>query len=157
MILKKKQRWDQTIEWIQLVGCTDLLVEFPKSDQYFVYKISSYIPYEFYDLTTKVKPQNEEIKLYLETLIKKWSEILNYDFFVNTRPISFSGAKARRLIVEYNSSYIAPWGSWSNHLVNGRPSLFTELRQNVNDLIHPHGVDHIDFIEVIDDNLKNYE
>lgn len=143
----KKERWEMTLQWAEERNCNDLIPELKEEEKYYVSELSSYRPYEFYSLDEKYKPTQEEVIKALDTLKEKWNSVLDNDFFQNTRPVSFSGNKSRSLMVFYKSGYLPPWGSWTNHLANGRPSNFTLLRSNVNKFISPLGVDHIDFKE----------
>lgn len=145
--IDKEQQWKKTIDWAESSKCQDL-IQLTEDDKYYVEDLSSWRPFEHsnWDETVKSRPSTEEIQSYFECIQNKWATILNDEFSQNTIPVGFTGKKLRRLLVKYNEGYIPPWGSWSNHLANGAPSKFTELRKKVNELITPHMVDHIDFL-----------
>jgi hypothetical protein len=145
--LDKKQQWKKTIDWAESNGCSDL-IHLNEDDKYYVEELSSWRPFEYsnWDETIKERPSGEVIQNYFRVISQNWESILSSEFSENTEPVKFSGKKLRRLIVKYNQGYVPPWGSWDNHLANGAPSKFTELRKNINELIRPHMVDHIDFI-----------
>lgn len=143
----KKKRWEMTLNWADENNCKKLIPELKEEEKYYVFEVSSYRPYEFYSMNKKYKPTKDEVINALGNLKEKWNVVLDIDFFKNTRPVSFSGNKSRSLLVLYQSNYSPPWGTWTNHLVFGRPSKFTLLRSNINEIISPLGVDHIEFRE----------
>lgn len=147
----KKHSWEKTMHWASENKCLELIPILKKEEIYFVDKLSSYRPYEFLVRNEDpcLKPSDIDIKQYLEKLLQGWANILDVDFGKYTTPLKFSGKKMRRLYVLYDSGYTAPWGSWTNHLANGSPSKFTELRKKVNSIIAPHHVDYIGFTEKI--------
>jgi len=143
----KKQRWEETLKWAEANNGLHLIPVLEEQDKYYVEELSSFRPYEFHTFDKKYKPSKEEIETATQTLNKHWQNLLDEDFGRNTTPISFSGKKSRSLLVKYKPNYSPPWGSWTNHLANGRPSKFTDLRSKVNEIIKPVMVDHIIFKE----------
>lgn len=143
----KQQQWMKTIDWAEKNECLDL-VQLNEDDKYYVEELSSWRPFEYsnWDETIKERPTQDAIQIHFDCIQKNWSTILSDEFSKNTVPVRFSGKKLRRLLVKYKAGYLPPWGSWTNHLANGLPSKFTELRKRVNQLIEPHKVDHIDFV-----------
>lgn len=135
------------LKWAEENNCKELIPELEEEEKYNVFEISSYRPYEFYSLDKKYKPTKDEVINALKNLTEKWNSVLDIDFFQNTRPFSFSGNKSRNLLVLYKSNYSPPWGTWTDHLIFGRPSKFTLMRSNVNKIISPLAVDHIEFRE----------
>jgi hypothetical protein len=144
----KKQRWAETLKWAEAHNSSHLIPELEEKDKYYVEELSSFRPYEFHTFDKKYKPTKEEINTALQSLERNWETLFEADFGKNTKPVSFSGNKSRSLLVKYKPSYLPPWGSWTNHLANGRPSKFTDLRSKVNEIIKPVMVDHIIFKEI---------
>lgn len=143
----KKNQWKKTVDWAESNGCMNM-IQLNEGDRYFTEEMSSWRPFEYsnWDETVKTRPTTDEIQIHFETIKMNWATVLSHEFSSNTFPVGFSGKKLRRLVVRYRKGYLPPWGSWTNHLANGVPSKFTELRKRVNELISPHVVDHIDFI-----------
>jgi hypothetical protein len=64
-----------------------------------------------------------------------------------TRPVAFTGKKARRLLVQAEGEAIPPWGGWFDRSTEeAKRRTFTRFRSAVNKAIAPHEVDHIDFV-----------
>jgi len=147
---EKQDRWKMTLRWAEQNNCLYLIPDLKEDEKYYVDELSSYTPFyhEMKHHPKAYKPTKEEIQHALTELAKKWNELLDEEFSINTKPISFSGEKFRSLLVTYQSDYLPPWGSWTNHLSNGKPSKFTELRRKVNEIIKPLVVDHIIFKEM---------
>ncbi len=143
----KQTRWEETMKWADQNNCRYLVPDLKEDEKYYVKELSSYRPYEYYTFDSKYKPSVEEVNTAMRNLLANWQSLLDEDFSANTKPLVFSGDKSRRLVVEYKPDYKPPWGSWANHLANGRPSKFTELRQKVNEIIQPLAIDHIKFKE----------
>lgn len=143
----KEQQWKKTIDWAEKNGCINL-VQLNEDEKYYVEELSSWRPFEYsnWDESIKERPPEDAIRIHFDCIKENWSTILSDEFSNNTVPLGFSGKKLRRLVVKYKEGYLPPWGSWTNHLANGSPSKFTELRKRVNQLIKPHMVDHIDFV-----------
>jgi len=143
----KEQQWKKTINWAEKNGCLDLL-QLNEDEKYYVEELSSWRPFEYsnWDESIKERPPEDAMRIHFDCIQENWSTILSDEFSNNTVPLGFSGKKLRRLVVKYKEGYLPPWGSWTNHLANGSPSKFTELRKRVNQLIEPHMVDHIDFV-----------
>jgi hypothetical protein len=144
---EKKDRWNATLAWAERNNCLHLIPVLNEDEKYYAEELSAYTPFyhEFKHHPKAAKPSSEELNNALKLLAENWSDILSPDFGINTKPISFSGTKAKELVVSYKPSYSPPWGSWVNHLANGKPSKFSELRSNVNKIIAPLAVDHITF------------
>ena len=144
----KQQRWAETVKWAETNSCLQLIPVLREEDKYYVNELDTFRPYEFYTFDKKYKPTKTEIATAMQNLEKNWETLFETNFGKNTKPVSFSGRKSRCLLVKYKTDYAPPWGSWTNHLANGRPSKFTELRSKVNEIIKPVMVDHIIFIVV---------
>ena len=83
---------------------------------------------------------------YFETLKSKWAEVVGPELAHITRPLAFTGEKARRLLVFADGSASPPWGGWTYlSSIESERHTFTRFRTAVNDTIAPHEVDHIDF------------
>lgn len=146
---EKQERWSMTLRWAEQNNCSLLIPDLKEDEKYYVDALSSYTPFyhEYKHHPKAYKPTKEEVQNALGELTHRWKEVLDEEFAMKTKPVSFSGNKYRRLLVSYQSGYLPPWGSWTNHLANGKPSKFTELRSKVNELIKPLAVDHIIFKE----------
>lgn len=142
---EKKRRWEDMVAWANKYDCSNL-IQLEENEKYLVTELSSWVPYANWDLSTKNRPTPRNIEIYSSLIKRGWSTFLDSKFSEHTYPNRFTGKKLRRLEVVYSVGYTPPWGSWTNHLANGKPSKFTELRRKINDLISPHAVDHIDFV-----------
>jgi len=99
-----------------------------------------------WDFEAKNRPSSEQIAQSMEILLSRWAEIVGKEIMNITRPLAFTGSKARRLLVFANDSATPPWGEWSYLSKNeAKRRTFTELRASINRAIAPHEVDHIDF------------
>lgn len=151
---QKLQRWESTVYWAARNGCAELLWAIPEEAFYCVASPTTYKVgpmggpmYRNWDFQPRTKPQDEMLAHLLKKLKGGWADIAGEDLAKITLPSRFSGTKARRLVVQAASSAIPPWGTWtelSSHEAKRRS--FTRLRTNVNAIISPHEVDHIDFI-----------
>jgi len=146
---EKQDRWTMTLRWAEQNNCMHLIPDLKEDEKYYVSELSSYTPFyhEMKHHPKAYKPTKKEVQNALVELLNKWNEVLSEEFSSNTKPVSFSGDKRRSLLVTYQSGYLPPWGSWTNHLTNGKPSKFTKLRRKVNEFIKPLDVDHIIFKE----------
>jgi hypothetical protein len=77
-----------------------------------------------------------------------WPEAIGASLAAITEPYMFSGRKRRRLVVLVRGSATPPWGTWQSlSSIEAERRTFTEFRKRVNELIAPHGVDHVEFRE----------
>jgi hypothetical protein len=150
--IDKMRRWEETVAWAAHNGCLDV-VEVPDTDFYSVDEPTSYTVgplggplYRPWDFEAKGRPSPDRLSEYLATLTSRWQDIVGQELARSTRPLAFSGAKARRLLVEADAKIHPPWGGWS-HLsaVESERRMFTAFRAAINKAITPHEVDHIDF------------
>jgi len=141
----KKNRWDETKEWIIKYANPDLIGNLTDADYYKVAKFSSYIPYKFYDLEVKTRPSEEEIDNAIKLLKNQWKNIVGMGLGENSEPFKFTGKKQRKLLVKVNVSYVPPWGSWT-HIDSTKQEVFRAFRRAINSAITPIHVDHIDFM-----------
>src|SRR5690606_33153275 len=95
----------------------------------------------------KHAPSAEEVAEMLRKVQQEWSSIAADTVANITRPLRFTGRKSRRLLVEVVGEGDPPWGTWVSLARDETRRRFTELRTNVNNLIEPHMVDHIDFVQ----------
>ena len=78
-----------------------------------------------------------------------WPAAIGAELAAITEPYMFSGRKRRRLIVLVSGPGMPPWGTWQAlSAVEDERRTFTEFRKRVNELIAPHGVDHVEFRQV---------
>lgn len=151
--IEKMQRWEETIEWASKNGCADLISDISDKDFYFVETPTSYIVsplggpmHRSWDFEIKKHPSSDLIALAMHTLLSRWSEIVGIELAGNTRPLAFTGDKARRLLVLANATATPPWGTWWQlSTKESKRRTFTLLRAEINKAISPHEVDHIDF------------
>ncbi len=151
--VEKMQRWKETIAWAQNNGCTDLVAGIPDGDFYFVEKPTTFTIgplggpiYRAWDFKAKSHPSPEQIAELMDILLSHWSEIVGDEIGTFTRPLAFTGEKARRLLVFANGAYAPPWGGWSYlSTQESERRTFTRFRAAINKTIAPHEVDHVDF------------
>jgi hypothetical protein len=150
---EKKNRWDATVEWAEKFGGNELIYQLNDADFYYVDEMSrpDYLDYQWGETSQPaVKPTEETLTALIQKVITLWGEIAGSDSSYS-KPSNFSGAKARSLIVEYDTEELPSWGTWGkdpggyrDQKFTDRPS-FTALRRKINDVIQPHKVDHIVF------------
>ena len=151
--VEKVQRWEETVDWAVKNKCTNLVSGIPDSDFYFVEKPTSYMVgpmggpmYRPWDFEAKSCPPIEQIAQLMDTLLSRWPEIVGNELASVTRPLAFTGEKARRLLVLANAAVTPPWGGWSHLSAQElERRTFTHFRAAINKAIAPHVVDHIDF------------
>lgn len=159
--VEKMQRWRETVDWVTANGCRNIVEQIPDEDFYKVEKPSSqpvgpmggpcYRPWDF---EAKVRPPEDELRKHFEYLSTYWADIAGPGLSAITRPVAFTGRKARRLLVQAEQAASPPWGGWSHRDQDeARRRTFTRFRSTVNKAINPHEVDHIDFIEARDEKL----
>jgi len=151
--VEKLERWEETVAWAKQNGCAELVAGISKQDFYFVDDPTTYRVgpmggpmYREWDLETKARPASEQLAQCMDALKARWPEIVGQELGSVTRPLAFTGEKARRLLVFANGSARPPWGDWSqlSSEIPERRS-FTRFREAINNAIAPHQVDHIDF------------
>lgn len=152
--IEKKKRWEETIEWATENRCQELLKEILDEEFYFVDEPTSYTVgsmgapmYRPWDFESKERPSSEVLEKAIENLLGQWPKIAGKELCLITRPLAFTGNKARRLLVKANASSHPPWGGWDYLSQNeSERRVFTKFRESVNEAISPHEVDHIDFL-----------
>lgn len=104
--IEKKYRWEETVRWATDNGCVELVNGIPDSDFYFVDEPTIFavwpmgVPrYRPWDFEEKDRPSSEVIEKNMDILLKQWPEIAGKELSGITRPIGFTGRKARRLLV----------------------------------------------------------
>ena len=150
---EKKNQWQKTLSWIEKYGGNEYIVNLTDKDYYIVNELSrsAFFDYQWGESSPSAqKPSEEQLSEYIEKIKKKWTQIANKDASF-TEPITFSGTKARCLIVEYRPEELPSWGTWGNDPGGYHLQKFTDkaafslLRQKINETIHPHKVDHVVF------------
>ena len=152
--IEKRNRWNKTVQWAKNNGCIELVDSIQDKDFYFVEEPSTYQigprggpMYRPWDFETKKRPSPEALEEYMQTLLTRWPEIVGKELSVMTRPIAFTGNKARRLLAKADAASKPPWGGWAFlSKVESERRTFTKFRTSINRIISPHEVDHIDFI-----------
>lgn len=103
--------------------------------------------YRPWDFEAKVRPSKEELANHFGYLSDHWANVVGPVMSTVTRPLAFTGKKARRLLVEAEGTATPPWGGWSyRSSEEAERRTFTHFRNVVNQAIAPHEVDHIEFI-----------
>ena len=152
--VKKTRRWEMTVQWSREAGCEEIVASVPDEDFRFVQAPSDYTVgplggpmYRPWDFERKDRPEESMLTAALAKLVAEWPGIAA-GFAAHTRPLCFSGDKARNLAVTIllNASP-PPWGNWHKRSnVEAERRTFTNFRRAVNKVIHPHEVDHIEFV-----------
>jgi hypothetical protein len=149
---EKQSRWSDTVAWTRNHRCRDL-IDLPDEAFYYVVEVSTYVSGPMggpmsrnWDFERKPVQEQKQLGHLLEHLSTNWIETVGDELGACTRPLAFTGAKSRRLIVEYVHDTVPPWGDWSclSHIEFERRT-FTCFRAAVNSFLSPHEVDHIDF------------
>lgn len=151
--VEKMRRWEETVAWAISNGCANI-VEIPDQDFYYVEKPTSYAVgplggpmYRPWDFKAKDRPPPHQVLEHLEALRSRWRDIAGPELARITRPLVFTGAKARRLLVQADAGARPPWGGWSQlSAVESERRTFTCFRASINRAIAPFEVDHVDFI-----------
>lgn len=153
----KKRRWDETVQWAAEFGGTEFISQLIESDFYHVDELhrSDFLDNEWGETSPPaIKPSIEILTELVKKITENWNQIAEIDSKF-TKPINFSGAKARSLAVEYDTDELPSWGTWGNepggyHKQNfSDKNKFSILREKVNKVIHPHNIDHIVFYKKI--------
>jgi hypothetical protein len=151
---EKMRRWKDTVIWARDANCDEIIHSLSEDDFYCTEELSTYEVgplggpmYRSWDFSSKTKPEHEALTQSLQRLAEEWSSIAS-GFASHTKPLGFTGAKARRLVVGVSSDDAPPWRSWDSlSSVSSKRRTFTAFRQAVNNAIKPLEVDHIDFIK----------
>lgn len=158
----KMKRWQETLQWSQAAGCEAITSSLSDDDFYHVEEATSdrIGPmggplHRVWDFEPKQKPGQEAMDTLIQRLSTQWPE-LAADFCAGTQPIGFSGNKARRLVVAVTDQTSPSWGTWhSLSSDEAKRRTFTTFRKAINEALHPHEVDHIDFVIGNGDNTPN--
>lgn len=142
------------VNWANINGCIDIVQAVPDEDYYFVEEMST-DPigpmdgpvYREWNSDPKIRPTSNDLDKYMHILTSHWLEIVGLEAGSITRPIKFTGTKARRLLVWADNNHPAPWGNWFERSNDKAKRItFTKFRTAINAAITPHEVDHIDFM-----------
>jgi hypothetical protein len=150
---EKMRRWRETVDWAAANNCVGIVEGISDQDFYQVEKPTSYSVgpmggpcYRPWDSEAKVRPPEEELVKHLEYLSALWADIVGSALSTVTRPVAFTGKKARRLLVQAEGAATPPWGGWTHRAPDeAKRRTFTRFRSAVNKAINPHEVDHIEF------------
>jgi hypothetical protein len=151
---EKMHRWKETVDWASANGCAEIVKAVSDQDLYKVEEPTTYSIgpmggpcYRQWDTEAKVRPPEEELAKHFEYLSAHWVDVAGLDLSMVTRPVAFTGKKARRLLVQAEGEAIPPWGGWFDRSTEeAKRRTFTRFRSAVNKAIAPHEVDHIDFV-----------
>jgi hypothetical protein len=152
--VEKKRRWSETVDWASANGCRSIVEQVSDQDFYKTENPTSYSIgpmggpcYRPWDFEPKTRPLEEELAKHLAYLTTHWSDIAGSGLSTVTRPMAFTGKKARRLLVQADDGASPPWGGWSHRSSEeAKRRTFTHFRSAVNKAISPHEVDHVEFI-----------
>jgi Dna[CI] antecedent, DciA len=102
--------------------------------------------YRSWDFDAKTRPSQDDLNRHLESLASRWVEIVGEEIGRATRPLRFTGIKARRLLVYADANVRPPWGDWGRRSkLESERRTFTNFREALNRFIEPHEIDHVDF------------
>lgn len=151
--LQKKERWAETIAWADRNGYSSIIPEIRSEDFYWV-NLSDFEvepvggpTYQRCSCETQQRFSKNELGAILKTLQQKWNEELSDRILANaTFPTEFTGKRGRRLLVKVIHPVTPPWGWWDALARGPKRRSFTVFRRQINQIIAPHEVDHIDFV-----------
>lgn len=143
----KQERWQALVRWADERSLLQVVAMDLPADGYFVQEISTSYPGKHYgcqDHQPAPVPSPAELGAAIKRLHDSWAAIAGSLWQV-CKPVEFTGAKGRRLIVVVTANAEPPWGHWDRLADQSRRHEFTAFRRRVNEVIAPHHVDHIDF------------
>jgi hypothetical protein len=146
-------RWQETVEWATHHGL-DFLLPSTTAGFYVVSELYGglvgpsggpmHLPWRYEPST---RPSNGELREAFARLVRGWSGLEPSEVVEVTRPLRFTGRKARRLEVAVaEAASDPPWGTWSSLSTGPERREFTRLRAGINQCIEPHFVDHVGFV-----------
>src|SRR5437899_8046789 len=119
--VEKRARWEETIAWAKENGCAPLVEGIPDTDYYFVETPTTHAigplggpMYRPWDYQPKDRPTLEQLAQFMQILQRRWAEIAGPEIARATRPLGFTGEKARRLLVLADDTVTPPWGGWAH-------------------------------------------
>ena len=150
---EKMRRWEETVAWANANGCPEVVNEVPDADFYVVDNPSTHTVgplggpmYRPWDFEAKARPSPEGLDERLKKLVSRWSEIVGEELGRATRPLTFAGKKARRLLVQADANVRPTWGGWHcRSRLESERLTFSRFRAAINKAIAPHEIDHVDF------------
>jgi hypothetical protein len=166
--ITKYKQWLRTKLWAFRNKCFELVV-LEDHAFYKVFEMSThaigplydpmYLPWDY---QSKICPSASLISELIERLRLNWESAAGSFLARVTKPLEFTGAKKRNLACGYSQGPSPPWGEWDRlSSETEKRRAFTRLRTTVNELISPHTVDHITFVNLSvifkdkqDDNLR---
>jgi len=151
--VEKRARWEETVTWAAENGCNSLVETIYDADYYVVETPTTNVVgplggpmYRAWDYAAKNRLTKEQLIQLMQTLQGRWSEIAGAEVAIATRPLGFTGERARRLLVLADNAVTPPWGGWACLAAEeSKRRAFTRFRAAINSAIKPHEVDHIDF------------
>jgi hypothetical protein len=151
--LDKRDRWESTISWADKYGVSHLLEDLLPSEMYVVERLEAdpigpmggpmKLPWSF---DAKRKLSRQERTEILGLLHSSWNDIAGRDLCQITVPVSLTGQKGRRLLVQVVADGQPSWGTWESLATGPARRRFTSLRATINQAISPNEVDHVDFV-----------
>jgi len=152
--VEKMDRWEMTVQWAKEAGCEEIITAIADEDFRFVHVPTDYAVgpsggpmYRSWDFERKDRPDEAALTAALAKLCAEWPAIA-VGFAADTRPLYFSGDKARKLVVTVLTNASPPWGKWHERSqVEAERRTFTAFRKAVNEVIKPLEVDHVVFVK----------
>jgi len=147
-------RWNKTVALAEANGCAPIIEGIPDADFDQVDKRDGRLIgplggpyYRPWDFEAKERPSLADIAKHLDSMSAQWADIAGASLGADTRPLAFTGKKARRLVISAEDTAIPPWGDWARLPSDeSKQRTFTRFRRAVNAAFAPHEVDHIDFV-----------
>jgi hypothetical protein len=151
--VEKRERWNDMVEWASKNGCELLVSNISVDDFYTVETPTSYLvgpnggPSKLsWNFETREKPEPKLLTQCVDKLKSSWPEIVGAELATMTKPIKFSGAKKRALVVRAEAGTTPSWGTWNTISRDETArSNFRRFRSAINTAIMPHHVDHVIF------------
>ena len=144
----KQQRWQQTIEWAEHHQLADLIPLLCDKDYYSTEYLSTSYPEQHYRpdrYAVRERPSADALSDALQHIKRDWHAIAGAELALVCEPYSFSGRKARCLLVRVFGKHLPPWGTWDSLSTGPQRATFTAFRKRINDVISPIYVDHVVF------------
>ena len=151
--LEKRERWNQTIDWAEKWGFSEIIRGLEPQMKYWVEHPSEYVvgpmggpmhlPWSF---ESKPNVSHREAEQAVGVLRSKWGNISGSNLCKVTWPLRLTGRKRRRLVVYADPGARALWGTWTELSAGTKRREFTRFRAVVNTAINPLEINHIDFV-----------
>jgi hypothetical protein len=155
--VEKKLAWEETIQWAETNGFSQLIPAMASEEFYSVTVLRSQTGspfqgsyHESWNYKPRTIPTPAEVENGFRLIMINWENLIGPDYSVISKPIGLTGKKKRRLLAIALQNTLPAWGYWNDLAPDQRRWHFTLLRKRVNEIIKPLEVDHIDFKLVSD-------